>query len=389
MTLEATQEYFIPEYMLDFRCIGKDCIDSCCVGWNIEIDKKTFKKYKDSSNKKIKLISQKHLVKKNLSSNIAYGRLQNYKNCCPLLSKEKLCNAYNLLGKESLSIGCSTFPRNIKIFDKIGFIAGELSCPEIARLCLNKSNLKISKLTKKNLSNIFNSNNIHSFKISKDLSDKNLKFIEKTLTQINRENSLFDIIKKTIFTFYEIYQLKHLKKTFSERENKKIRESNLLINANIFAKLCFRNLENNSRYKKICKKSASKSKYFEKSKKQFEKQFIEIYERKFDDFKKVKKFIFTNFFFNEFIKNVENIISSEEKFNNFIREIVLFLDLTNFLLVCQLFDETKELTINDYVEVLSSVVKQIQSSKGKTNIIINLFKKIDNNNLLKRLVDIY
>ena len=265
MTLEVTQEYFIPEYMLDFKCIGKDCIDSCCVGWNIEIDKKTFKKYKNSSNKKIKLISQKHLVKRNLSSNVAYGRLQNYKNCCPLLSEEKLCNAYNLLGKESLSIGCSTFPRNIKIFDKIGFIAGELSCPEIARLCLNKSDFKISKLTKKNLSNIFNSNNVHSFEISKDLSNKNLKFIKKTLTQINRKNSLFDIIKKIIFTFYEIYKVKHSIKTSSEKENKKIRESNLLINASIFAKLCFRNLENNSRYKKICKKSAIKSKYFEKS----------------------------------------------------------------------------------------------------------------------------
>ena len=161
------------------------------------------------------------------------------------------------------------------------------------------------------------------------------------------------------------------------------------MNASIFAKLCFRNLENNSRYKKICKKSAIKSKYFEKSKKEFEKQFIEIYERKFDDFKKKKKFIFTNFFFNEFIKNVENIINSEEKFKNFIREIVLFLDLTNFLLVCQLFDKNKELTINDYVEVLSSVVKQIQSSREKTKIIINLFQKIDNNNLLKRLIDIY
>ena len=44
--------------------------------------------------------------------------------------------------------------------------------------------------------------------------------------------------------------------------------------------------------------------------------------------------------------------------------------------------------INDYVEVLSSVVKQIQSSREKTNIIINLFQKIDNDNLLKRLVDI-
>ena len=37
--------------------------------------------------------------------------------------------------------------RLITIFDKIGFISGSLSCPEIARLCLSKRDLKIKTLT--------------------------------------------------------------------------------------------------------------------------------------------------------------------------------------------------------------------------------------------------
>ena len=70
MTLETTQEYFIPEYMLDFRCIGKDCIDSCCVGWNIEIDKKTFKKYKANNQ------FQKDFIELDRRVNLLYSALE-------------------------------------------------------------------------------------------------------------------------------------------------------------------------------------------------------------------------------------------------------------------------------------------------------------------------
>ena len=36
--------FITPDYMTKFKCIGKDCIDSCCAGWNIELDNgKTFK----------------------------------------------------------------------------------------------------------------------------------------------------------------------------------------------------------------------------------------------------------------------------------------------------------------------------------------------------------
>ena len=34
-----------PRYFEEFKCIGGKCEDSCCIGWNIDIDKITFKKY--------------------------------------------------------------------------------------------------------------------------------------------------------------------------------------------------------------------------------------------------------------------------------------------------------------------------------------------------------
>ena len=76
-------------------------------GWKINIDKATYKKCKNSTNKN-KLISQKSLVKDDSKSNINYGKLVNENNRCPFLTREKLCNAFKLMGQKSLSIACST-----------------------------------------------------------------------------------------------------------------------------------------------------------------------------------------------------------------------------------------------------------------------------------------
>ena len=34
-----------PRYFKEFKCIGGNCEDSCCIGWDIDIDKVTFKQY--------------------------------------------------------------------------------------------------------------------------------------------------------------------------------------------------------------------------------------------------------------------------------------------------------------------------------------------------------
>ena len=386
--MQTNHNFFVPEYIKDFKCLGKSCIDSCCIGWDIEIDKKTYNKYANSSNKEIKLISQKFLVKKDPNSNIAYSKLVNQNNCCPFLSEDKLCNAYNLLGKENLSIGCSTYPRIIKKFDKIGFIAGDLSCPEIARLCLSKSNSKIKRLKKNKLLNIFNSNNIHSFEISKNLSVKILRFIEEIFSQINSPYPFFDALSEIIVLYGKIYK-NNSYKPFSKNENKKIKENFLHKEAVIMAKICFSNFKDSSRFTKICRESADNSKYFNISEKEFIKQFVNNYKTRFHKFIKKNDSIYKNFFLNEFIKNVEKLFVTPDSFDNLIREIILFLSLSNFLLVCQLFEGKKRLTVKGYGEVLSAVIKKIQSSRTKTDTIRNFLKKLDSNNLFTRLVDIY
>ena len=34
---------YIPDYYKDFQCIADKCKDSCCIGWEIMIDSKSYK----------------------------------------------------------------------------------------------------------------------------------------------------------------------------------------------------------------------------------------------------------------------------------------------------------------------------------------------------------
>jgi lysine-N-methylase len=36
----------VPDFYKKFKCIADKCTDSCCVGWEIEVDEKTLAKYK-------------------------------------------------------------------------------------------------------------------------------------------------------------------------------------------------------------------------------------------------------------------------------------------------------------------------------------------------------
>ena len=407
--MQTNQNFFVPEYIQEFKCIGKDCIDSCCVGWDIKIDKSTFNKYKNSANKEIKSISQKSLVKDDPKSDISYGKLVKENNCCPFLTNEKLCNAFKLMGQESLSIGCSTYPREITKFNKIGFISGSLSCPEIARLCLSKRDFNIKTLKKKKLPNIFNSHNVFSHQAKKKLSDKKLRFIEEVFSKINDHSTIFETLKQTIISYDKINRSKSYINNFLKNENEKIKKKLLHTDTNILATFCFSKLVGSnksgnqnstglvsskcelrdSRFKKICKISAFKSDYLFSLKTTFVREFTYIYNTKFQKFRKENDFIFKNYFINEFLKNIDSIMNSKNSLNNFVRSIIFFITLTDFLLVCQLFEDNKKLTINSYVEVLSAVLKDINHSPKATHDLINLFRKLDNNNLSNRLVALY
>lgn len=392
MVSNSNEIFFTPDYITNFKCIGKECIDSCCTGWNIEIDKDTYKNYINSTEKKINVISKQYIVKNNTETNISFAKIKNKNHSCPFLDVNKLCDAYNILGKESLSIGCSTYPRVIKKLGNMNFIAGETSCPEISKLCLSNPNINIKKFKKNELKNIFNSNKIHTFDIPQELPDKINDFFEKVFIILSNKDTFFENLEEIILYFYNIYnKVDYFSKSKAFLlEKEKLKESNLLIQSNFLPKMFFKkNLTNHSRFLKICTESAEKSKYFELTENDFKIKYINNYKKKFNTFIKNNNFVYKNFFLNEFIRNIECFQHSVDIFDNFVREVLFKINISNFLTTCQTFEENRKITLNDYIQVISAISKTTQNSKEKNVLIINFFKKLDKNNLFLRLFDIY
>ena len=105
-----------PTYLKEFSCIGGKCTDSCCIGWDIDIDKVTFRQYYKVKDKEMKRMFQKnvHINDYYLSPDVDYGKvkLKTGKRCA-FLDDENYCIIYSKIGEEYLSNVCTCFPRII------------------------------------------------------------------------------------------------------------------------------------------------------------------------------------------------------------------------------------------------------------------------------------
>ncbi|MBO2534273.1 flagellin lysine-N-methylase [Rummeliibacillus suwonensis] len=131
----------IPTYFVKFKCIGGKCEDTCCAGWQIDIDKKTFKKYKNETNPNIKDTLHQN-IKRNRSNTVNdfnYGQFKlDENNCCTMLTNDGLCSIQKDLGEQSLCRTCTIYPREISEVNGIIEKSLLLSCPEAARIVLNR-----------------------------------------------------------------------------------------------------------------------------------------------------------------------------------------------------------------------------------------------------------
>jgi lysine-N-methylase len=127
-----------PKYMETFQCIGSNCEENCCHGWQVTIDKQTFKKYRTVEILELhdKL---KNMVKISESSTSADSHAHiklDANGFCPFLDEKNLCEIQGNLGSSYLSKTCQTYPRhNVRKNDEIWLYAS-LSCPEAARKAL-------------------------------------------------------------------------------------------------------------------------------------------------------------------------------------------------------------------------------------------------------------
>lgn len=139
---------FIPKYMLDFKCIGSECTDTCCAGWDINIDEDTYEKYINSTGSLKELVQGKFKENKNSYDYLNKGfMILKEKNKCPFLNDSLLCDIHGKVGEESLCITCKRFPRVYNIVDNIYEKSALASCPEICtKAFLNKDKMEFIEI---------------------------------------------------------------------------------------------------------------------------------------------------------------------------------------------------------------------------------------------------
>ncbi|MBX9136448.1 MULTISPECIES: flagellin lysine-N-methylase [unclassified Clostridium] len=128
-----------PSYFEEFKCIGGECSDSCCIGWNIDIDKITFRKYFKVQDQEMKKMFQKNIQNNERCSSeeVDYGIVKLKKDKrCPFLDEKNYCVIHSNLGEEYLSNVCTCFPRVTNKIDETYEMSLDVACPEAARLIL-------------------------------------------------------------------------------------------------------------------------------------------------------------------------------------------------------------------------------------------------------------
>ena len=139
---------FIPKYMLTFKCIGSACTDTCCAGWDINIDEDTYKKYTNCTGELKELVQGKIRENKNSYDYLNKGfMILKVGNKCPFLNDNLLCDIHGGVGEENLCITCKRFPRVYNIIDDIYEKSGLASCPEICtKAFLNKDKMEFIEI---------------------------------------------------------------------------------------------------------------------------------------------------------------------------------------------------------------------------------------------------
>lgn len=129
-----TMKIIVPNYYKKFKCIADKCRHSCCVGWEIDIDKETFVKYSSIQGD----------FGKRLNENIQFlDGVTCFKlgadERCPFLNKNNLCDIILNLGEESLCQICNDHPRFRNFYEGTTEIGLGLCCEAAADLIISQN----------------------------------------------------------------------------------------------------------------------------------------------------------------------------------------------------------------------------------------------------------
>lgn len=121
-----------PDFYDEFKCIADKCTDSCCIGWEIDVDEAALEKYYKINTPFGEEI-RSEIIKSEDGSN-CFALKENDR--CPFLNKQNLCNIIINCGEDCLCDICREHPRFYEWFPGVTECGLGLCCEEVCRLLL-------------------------------------------------------------------------------------------------------------------------------------------------------------------------------------------------------------------------------------------------------------
>ena len=140
----------VPHFFSQFKCLAGQCSDTCCVGWEIDIDDATLAKYRDMATlcecAGSARSNKKEFIRKLLKSIEGTHFKLEAGDRCPFLNQKGLCDVICNLGcngtpqdengESILCDICREHPRFVEVYGDIMEKGLGLCCEEAARLLL-------------------------------------------------------------------------------------------------------------------------------------------------------------------------------------------------------------------------------------------------------------
>ncbi|MDT3844076.1 MAG: flagellin lysine-N-methylase [Bacillota bacterium] len=123
-------KYEYPSVYETFRCIGGACPDTCCAGWEVDIDPDTYDYYMETEGEFGRRL-RSHMTEDE-DGDIFFPLTPEGR--CPFLNRQDLCDIFSELGEESLCRVCTEYPRYYLPVGDYEQIDMSLSCMEVGRL---------------------------------------------------------------------------------------------------------------------------------------------------------------------------------------------------------------------------------------------------------------
>ena len=131
----------LPTIYKDFVCVADKCTDTCCAGWQVDVDADSWEYYKSITGEfGDRLCSVMEEFSDGDDSDGDRGSFTlSPDGWCPFLNKSLLCDLYSELGGEHLCRTCDNYPRFMEDYGDLRELGLALSCPEVSRMVLSSS----------------------------------------------------------------------------------------------------------------------------------------------------------------------------------------------------------------------------------------------------------